>query len=253
MQVRVLGKSPAWQDRGGACSGYLVQVDGFTVLLDCGSGVFGKLRAATDYATVDAVVISHLHPDHTLDLVPYSFALGHSPRFAGKPPRPPLHAPPGAVARFRQLGAVVSHASQIEEMFDLREYDPAAPLSVGPLTLRFCEVPHYIQSFAIEFTGPGGTRFTFGADCAPSDALAEFANGTDLLMLEATLAQPDTSDFQGHMTGAEAGDLGRRAHARRLVVTHFSDELDAEWVRSEAARGFGREVTLALEGAELSV
>ena len=68
----MLGKSPAWQDAGGACSGYLVEDEGIRVLLDCGSGVLGKLRAVVDYADVDAVVVSHLHADHILDLVPYA-------------------------------------------------------------------------------------------------------------------------------------------------------------------------------------
>ncbi|WP_026911292.1 MBL fold metallo-hydrolase [Patulibacter minatonensis] len=78
--MRILGKSPAWQDVDGACSGYLVEEDGYTLLLDCGNGVFGKLRAHMDYVDLDACVISHCHADHTLDLVPYSYALSFAPR-----------------------------------------------------------------------------------------------------------------------------------------------------------------------------
>ena len=70
MRITVLGKSPAWQDAGGACSGYLIEEDGYTLLLDCGNGVFAKLRGHRDYVDVDAVLISHLHADHFLDLVP---------------------------------------------------------------------------------------------------------------------------------------------------------------------------------------
>ena len=75
MRITVLGKSPAWQDAGGACSGYLVEEDDFALLLDCGNGVFSKLRRHRDYVDVDAVLISHLHADHFLDLVPFSYAL----------------------------------------------------------------------------------------------------------------------------------------------------------------------------------
>jgi ribonuclease BN (tRNA processing enzyme) len=262
VEVRVLGKSPAWQDDGGACSGYLVRADGFTLLLDCGNGVFAKLRAVLDYVEVDAIVISHLHADHILDLVPYSLALAYSPRLhpngSGRPallaapPHPPLYAPPGARGRFRELSSALGQPDQIESAFDVREYDPAQSLAVGPFAVRFCEVPHYTRCFAIELAAPD-RRFTFGADCAPSDALTAFAAGTDLLMLEATLEHPETSGMRGHMTAAEAGEIGRRAGARRLVVTHYSDELDAGWVAAEAARGFGGEVTLASEGVELSV
>ena len=80
MRVTVLGKSPSWQDAGGACSGYLVQEGDFTLLLDCGNGVFSKLRRVRDYVDVDAVLISHLHADHFLDLVPFSYALTYAPR-----------------------------------------------------------------------------------------------------------------------------------------------------------------------------
>ena len=105
----MLGKSPAWQDAGGACSGYLVASGDTCLLLDCGCGVFGKLRAARDYADVDAVVISHLHADHILDLVPFASALTYAPRHqpvpvggwpgTSDPPRPRLIAPPGSRGR----------------------------------------------------------------------------------------------------------------------------------------------------------
>ena len=80
MRVTVLGKSPSWQDAAGACSGYLAQEQGARVLLDCGNGVFSKLRHVCDYVDVDAVVITHLHADHFLDLVPFSYALRYAPR-----------------------------------------------------------------------------------------------------------------------------------------------------------------------------
>ena len=80
MRITVLGKSPSWQDADGACSGYLVEEDGTRLLLDCGNGVFSKLRRFRDYIDVDAVVISHLHADHFLDLVPFAYALTYAPR-----------------------------------------------------------------------------------------------------------------------------------------------------------------------------
>ena len=80
MRITVLGKSPAWQDAGGACSGYLIEQDGFALLLDCGNGVFSKLRRFRDYVDVGAVIVSHLHADHFLDLVPFAYALTYAPR-----------------------------------------------------------------------------------------------------------------------------------------------------------------------------
>jgi ribonuclease BN (tRNA processing enzyme) len=93
-----------------------------------------------------------------------------------------------------------------------------------------------------------GRRFVYGADSAPNDALVRFAGGADLLMVEATLRRPEPDGDRGHLTPGEAGEHGARAEARRLVITHFSDQLDAAWAREEAQRAFGGPVTVAREG-----
>ena len=106
MRITVLGKSPAWQDAGGACSGYLVEEGETTLLLDCGNGVFGKLREHVDYTDVDAVVISHVHADHFIDLVPYSYALLLTPRQQPVPVAGhPGHRRPGPSAADRAARA----------------------------------------------------------------------------------------------------------------------------------------------------
>jgi ribonuclease BN (tRNA processing enzyme) len=245
VQLRVLGKSPAWQDAGGACSGYLVEADGACVLIDCGSGVFGKLRAVRDYGDVDAVVVSHLHGDHVLDLIPYGSALTYAPRSR---PRPRLLAPPGARDGFRRLSVAAGmRAEHLERAFALEEYDPAAALAVGNLRLRFQPVPHFMPTNAIDVAGDG-RRLTYSADTSPSDDLCAFARGTDLLLIEATVPSPD-KEPRGHMTPREAGEHGRRAGAGRVVLTHMSDEGDTALARAEAEAGFGAPVEVAHDGA----
>jgi ribonuclease BN (tRNA processing enzyme) len=259
VELRVLGKSPAWQDAGGACSGYLVVTDDTCLLLDCGCGVFGKLREACDYAEVDAVVISHLHADHILDLVPFASALTYAPRHqpvpvagwpgTADPPRPRLIAPPGAREAFGRLCAAGGMREEhIEHAFRLEEYDPAAAVQVADIEVRFQPVPHFLPTNAVDLATPAG-RVTYTADTAPSDELCAFARGTDLLLIEATLPRPEREGPRGHLTPEEAGEHGRRAGARRLVLTHMSDELDADWAREEAERAFGAPVEVAHEGA----
>jgi ribonuclease BN (tRNA processing enzyme) len=259
MRLTVLGKSPSWQDADGACSGYLVEEDGTVLLLDCGNGVFGKMRRFVDYVAVDAVVISHLHADHILDLVPFSYGLRYAPRQqpvpvdrwpgTDTPARPVLHAPIGARACFRHLCGAWGAEDLIEGAFELREYGPEDVLEVGPMRIRFHQVPHFVETNAVEIASTnGGGRITYGADHRPSDEIVKFARDTDLLLIEATLPRPEREGDRGHLTPAEAGEHARQAGAKRVVITHISDELDALWARNCASEAFGGEVSVAAEG-----
>ncbi|HEV2753341.1 MAG TPA: MBL fold metallo-hydrolase [Solirubrobacteraceae bacterium] len=246
MRITVLGKSPSWSDAGGACSGYLVEEADAALLLDCGNGVFGKLRQHRPYAQIDAVVISHLHADHFLDLVPFSYALTHGPSADGA--RPALHLPPGGRAGLRRVVGTWGPQELVEGAFTVHEYRSDETLEIGPLRVRFTRVPHFTVTHAVQVSDRAGARFTFGADTGPSDDLVAFAAGTDLLMLEATLAEPD-AEPRGHLMPAEAGEHAARAGARRLVVTHLTDEADPAWALREAQGAYQGPVELAAEGA----
>jgi ribonuclease BN (tRNA processing enzyme) len=264
MRITVLGKSPSWQDAGGACSGYLIEDGETCAVLDIGNGVFAKLRSFVDYVDVDAVLISHLHADHFLDLVPYSYALTYAPRQqpvpvdrwpgTDHPARPRLIAPRGARKTFRRVVGAWGNDDLIENAFELEEYEPNATVEVDALRFSFQEVPHFTETFAINVSSAnGGGRFTFGADCSPCDALVEIARDTDLLIVEATLPRPERTGVRGHLTPAEAGEHARKAGARRVVLTHISDELDADWAKRTATEAYGGDVDVAAEGAVYEV
>jgi ribonuclease BN (tRNA processing enzyme) len=251
VRVTVLGKSPAFADAGGACSGYLVQEGASTMLMDIGNGVFGKLRAAVDYATVDTVVVSHMHADHCLDLVPFAYALLYAPDGRAREDPVRLMVPAGGRDQLRRIAGAWGGEELLEEAFDLEEYESGAVLDAGDVRIRTHDVPHFLpHTNALELSAPhsGGGRVTYGADHGPTEGLVEFAQDTDLLMVEATLKAPEEHGPRGHITAREAGEHGRRAGARRLVVTHVSDLIDPDWVRAEAEAGFGGPVTVAAEG-----
>ena len=250
IRLTILGKSPSWQDRDGACSGYQVEFgEQRRLLLDCGNGVFGKLRRHGEYERIDAVLLSHLHADHMLDLVPFAYALTYGPQ--GRSERPRLHAPPGAQAALRRLCGAWGSETLIENAFELSEYDPAAELDLNGLRARFRLVPHYVPSYAVSLDD-GRARLVFSADCGPNEALVELATGAELLLIEATLVAPDLEDH-AHMTAAEAGEIARRAGVDRVVLTHFSDLLDADAVRAAGEQAFGGPVSLAVEGEAYEV
>jgi ribonuclease BN (tRNA processing enzyme) len=259
MRLTVLGKSPAWQDVDGACSGYLLEEGDTTVLLDCGNGIFGKLRKFVDYVDVDAVVISHLHADHCIDLVPYSYALIHAPRQqpvpvppwpgTDSPARPRLVAPSGATETFRKVAGAWGNEQLIEQAFELEEYAVDSVVAVGPLHFSFALMPHFIDSHAVSVTAPGSGRLAFSADTRPADELVDFARDADLFLVEATLPRPERSGERGHLTAEEAGEHGRSAAVGRIVLTHISDELDQDAAAERAAAAFGGPVEVAREGA----
>jgi len=263
VRLTVLGKSPAWEDAGGACSGYLVEEGDSRLLLECGNGVFGKLRERMpDYSTLDAVLISHLHADHWLDLIPFSYALNYSPSrvHSGEMPiagsaGPALWGPPGSLDAFGRVTGTWGSEELLATAFEVNEYEPDGEVSVGGISVTFQPVPHYIETYAISLVAADGSRIVHGADCRPNTELIEFAKGADLLTVEATLAQQgdEPEDERGHMTAREAGELAGKAEVGAVMITHFSDELDPDQVRAEAEAGFGAEVILADEGETVEV
>lgn len=255
----MLGKSPSWQDAGGACSGYLIERGDTSVLLDCGNGVFGKLRERIDYVDLDAALISHLHADHFLDLVPYSYALTYAPKQqpvpvhtwpgTDSPAKPRLIAPPGARETFRRVVGAWGNGDLIESAFELEEYSPGDTSEVGPISARFDPVPHFIETFAVTVWAEGSGKLVYGADTRPGEEIVDAGRDADLLIIEATLPRPERTGVRGHLTPEEAGEHAKRAGAKRVVLTHISDELGDEWAREEAERGFGGPVEVAREGA----
>ena len=247
MNLTVLGKSPSWEDAGAACSSYLVTEGGTALLVDCGSGALGKLRARMDYRDLDAIVISHFHADHLLDLVPFACALTYGPASVDGTDPPRLHAPLGAREFFDGLTAALGDEGLITRAFPLEEYEPASEFGVGAITVRTHAVPHIGPTHAIELVSSGGGRIVFGADGPSSPELTAAARGADILIAEATLPDPEPGQLV-HMSAEEAGRLAREAGVGRLVLTHISDELDLDRAREIATREFGGEVEVAEEG-----
>ena len=156
------------------------------------------------------------------------------------PGPPAADRPRGRGRTFRRVVGAWGNDDLIENAFELEEFEPDATVEVGSLRASFHEVPHFTPTFAIDFrSANGGGRFTYGADCRPGEELVEVARDTDLLIVEATLPRPERTGDRGHMTPAEAGDHARRAGARRVVLTHISDELDELWARDQGAETFG--------------
>ena len=250
LTLTVLGSSPSWPNPGSACSGYLVAAGATRVVLDCGPGVVGRLRAATDVRALRAVLISHMHPDHYLDLV----VLRHSIKY-GKVRDEPLdvYVPPGGTERLARLGeALDDNADFFAGALSLHEYEPTVPLELGDLTLSFRRVIHYVPAYAMRLEA-GSTTLVFSGDSSPCDPLVEHARGADALLAEAAIERPDQDnpepEKRGHMAPAETADVARRAGVGRLLITHSPiDPGDPERAAREAAAVFGGRVERVRDG-----
>jgi ribonuclease BN (tRNA processing enzyme) len=252
MRLTVLGGSAAGVNTGQGCAGFLVQGDGASVVLDLGPGTLPELRRHADFRDLDAIVVSHLHLDHMLDLFALRFALAYNPI----PPRRKtrLVLPPGGRALFDRAAALFGgdeRADYFDRVFAIEEFDPNAPLAIGPLTLRFAPTVHYTPCWAIRLASPSASGdLTYTADTGPTARLDAFADGSAVVIAEAGAgpAPEEPIAQRGHLTPAEAGMLASRAGATILVLTHVWEEHGREQALHQAASAFDGRVELACPG-----
>jgi ribonuclease BN (tRNA processing enzyme) len=244
--VTILGSSSSIPRPGRACSCYLVRGAGRAIALDMGSGSFSNLRSIMPAEELDAVVVSHMHPDHFLDLIPLRYALRYGPRSNRE--RIGVFLPPGGEAVLRTMAAAFaaeSSADYLSEVYDIRTYEPAEPLVLGGVTLRFAATAHFIPTFAVrcEFDG---ASLAYSADTAPEPRVSALARNCDVFLCEATLVPGEVEEQgRGHMTAREAGTLARDAGARRLVLTHYGAETTEADLIAEARTAFDGEIVVA--------
>ncbi|HEY2476279.1 MAG TPA: MBL fold metallo-hydrolase [Candidatus Cybelea sp.] len=253
LRLTVVGSSPATPRPSGACSSYLLQTAGATLLLDIGSGALGKLRETLDYARLDGVVISHMHADHFFDLVPLRQGLKYET--ARRAERLPLWLPPNGTAALDALRRAVSpdaDADFFDDLFAVAEYDPAQPLRVGDLELTFRRTHHYIEGYAVR-AACNGESFVYSSDTAPCDAVVELARTSPFFLCEAALGLGSENGVRGHSSAREAGEMAARAGVQRLVLTHYSAAWEPDELIAAARRSFWGPVALATDGMELFV
>ena len=242
LRVTVLGSSSSIPRPGRACSGYLLEAAGRAVVADLGSGALANLHRVRSSESVDAVVISHMHADHFIDLIPMRYALKYGPRSHAR--KVALWLPPGGSVLLRGMTAAFISESDndfMEEVFDVAEYDPQAGLYVGDLRVRFAPTEHFIPTFATRYEFENAS-ITYSADTAPEPAVAELARETGLFLCEATLLPNEReTGARGHLSAAEAATLAERGEVRRLALTHYPAETDATELLAAASAGFSGE------------
>ncbi len=251
MRLTVVGCSGSFPGPGSPASCYLVETDvvegdrsrTWRLLLDLGNGALGQLQRHADALAIDAVLISHLHADHCLDLCGYYVMRKYHP--AGPPPRIPVHGPRGIAVRLARAYDLPEDPGMNEE-FDFVEYDRA--FSVGPFRIEPVPVTHPVEAYGLRVTD-GTSVLGYSGDSAPCDGLASVAAGCDLFLCEASFRHDDDNPPGVHLTGVEAGSIAARVGAGRLVLTHVPPWFDADAMLAEARTTYDGPLALAVPGA----
>lgn len=255
MRLTIVGCSGSYPGPDSPASCYLLEADvgdgddkrTWRILLDLGNGALGHLHRHADPLAIDAVLISHHHADHCLDMCGYYVLRKYHPD--GPQPRIPVWGPAGTADRVARAYELPLDPGMHEE-FDFHTYD--GPFTVGPFTILPIPVEHPIEAYGLRISADGAT-IGYSGDTAPCEGLDRVAANVRLLLCEASFREVDDNPPGIHLTGVDAGSAAARAQASRLVLTHVPPWFDRDAMVVEARTAYSGPVELAVPGAVYDV
>ncbi|MFN2488266.1 MAG: MBL fold metallo-hydrolase [Actinomycetota bacterium] len=242
--VTVLGSSGMYATTDRACAGYLLELNDAHVWMDAGAGTWRNLVAQLDYGSLDAVLLTHRHPDHTTDV----FQAFHARQYGDSGPLAPipLWAPAETLERLCAFGG------ELEAAFELRAITPGDTLDVGGARFSFVSMAHPVDTLGVRVELDGAV-LAYSSDTGPDANLSALAHEADLFICEATLQDSDKS-WEGHTSASQAGALAAQLRVHRLMLTHLPPGRDAGVSLDEARRTCGDvPVELATDGMRYEV
>lgn len=268
MDMTIVGCAGSFPGPDSPASCYLLTAPDDTgrlwrVLLDLGNGALGALQRHADPGDVDAVLLTHLHADHCLDVCSLYVALKYRP--SGPPPRPvPVHGPTGTLARLEAAYAAgcegagpgaagasggAGAAAGLAGLFEEHVWKDRVPVRIGPFTVEPVAVEHTVEAYGLRVTGPDGSVLAYTGDTDDCPGLQPLAAEADLLLAEASFHEHRDAGVRGvHLSATRAGAVATAARARRLVLTHLPAWNDPDLAVAEARTAFAGPVQLARPG-----
>jgi ribonuclease BN (tRNA processing enzyme) len=252
MKLTVVGCSGSCPGPDSPASCYLLEApyEGrtFRILLDLGSGALGALQQYAALESIDAVLLSHLHADHCLDLCGFYVVRKYRPD--GALPTLPVYGPAGASERICSAYDL-AEGETMSGQFDFRTYREG-PFTAGPFEVVASKVDHPVAAYGLRVS-VGGRTLTYTGDTGPCEEVADLAKGADLLLAEASFLERGANPPNVHMTGREAAVSASDAGVRRLVITHVPPWYSRDEVFAEARPHFDGELTMASPGATYEI
>ncbi len=248
MRLTVVGCAGSFPGPDSPASCYLVEHDGARILLDLGNGSLGALQRYADIYDIDAVLLSHLHVDHCIDLTSYFVARKYHPD--GAHGRIPVFGPRGTADRMASAYGLSSRPGMHDEFNFMRHAADAT--AIGPFTVETIRVAHPVETYAIRVSADGRS-LVYSGDTGPTESLVEIARGADLAVFEASFVNGRVNPTDLHLTGGQAADHAKRAGVERLLLTHLVAWNDPQQVFAEAAQAYDGELLLASGGLQLEV
>jgi ribonuclease BN (tRNA processing enzyme) len=244
MKLTIIGFWGGYPKRNSASSGYLVEHDGFRLLIDCGSGVLARLQNIIQPEELDSVIISHYHPDHIADIG----VLQHArliQGFLGKEMAPlPIYGHPFNQYEFSKL----THKKITEGI----AYDPNEVLTLGPFQVSFLKTEHPVPCFAMRIEA-GGKVLVYTADSSYKEEFIDFSKDADILLCECNFYGNQNGKSAGHMNSIETGRLASEAMVKKLVLTHLPHYGNLADLVGEASSEFTGIIKLADEFLSISL
>jgi len=245
MEVTIVGWSGSFPGPQSPASCYLIEADGFRLVLDLGNGAVGALQRYTGLSDVDAICVSHLHFDHCMDLIGYSVYQNYHPD--GPRPRIPVYGPAGAEDRLNR--ALGSERLGMADAFEFATLTPGTT-EIGPLRMTTRHMDHSVENFGFRLEHDGRT-LAYSGDTGPTGELVTVAAAADVLLCEASFVDGPDLPSGLHLTARQAAEHAARAGVGALVLTHLVPWNDPAVSFAQASEAFGGPIRLASSGLKL--
>ena len=259
-RMTVVGCAGSYPGPDSPASCYLVQAETtsaageprtWSLVVDLGNGALGALQRYVDPLSVDAVLISHLHADHCVDMTSYYVLRKYHP--TGTQPKIPVWGPTGTDIRLAYAYDLPREPGMSEE-FEFHTY--REPFDVGPFRIEPYAVDHPVEAYGMRIsveTDDGRKILGYSGDTGPTPTLLDIAADADLFLSEASFRSDDENPPNLHLTGADCGEMAAKAGAKRLVVTHVPPWHDPQVMLAEAAAAYDGPTELAAAGAVYAI